>query len=334
MSKYFSLIIIAIFAIYLSACKTEFNPNADYKDITVVYGLLNQSDTFTYIKINKAFLGNASAYVMAQDEDLSSYGSDIEVKIEEYLNGGISNVFYFDTTTVYNKETGVFYAPKQVLYRYHTLNLLKEGRDYKLTIRNKKSGKIINAQTALVGGFNIKTPASWQNIIDFSTAGKSKVEWTSASGGKRYQVNMRVNYYESLNDTSHYQSKYLDMNLGTQKRATFEGGMLMSMEYINLTIYETLKNNLKWSTLQAPIYRKSGKVEYLISVATDDLSTYIDVNEPSNTIVQVRPEFTNISNGIGVFSARYNNAIDNPRKIDMGSKSRTILQEQYPMLGF
>jgi hypothetical protein len=31
----------------------------------------------------------------------------------------------------------------------------------------------------------------------------------------------------------------------------------------------------------------------------------MEVNEPSNSIVQERPEYTNINNGIGIFSCRY-----------------------------
>ena len=32
----------------------------------------------------------------------------------------------------------------------------------------------------------------------------------------------------------------------------------------------------------------------------------MEVNEPSSSIIQERPEYTNIVNGIGLFSCRYN----------------------------
>ncbi len=336
MFRYFSLLVLITFALFLSSCETDFNPNAEYKDITIVYGLLNQSDTITYIKINKAFLGETSAYIMAQDEDFSSYGNNLEVSMEEMVNGSVTDVFYFDTTTVYNKESGVFYAPKQVLYKCHTLNQLNEDREYRLIIKNILTGKIITAETALVEKFNIERPSPNQSIIEFSTIGKVTVKWRSAEGGRRYQVNMRINYFESIDDTLQYESKYIDVNLGTQKAETLESGMLMELESDGLTYYETLKNNLIHNGAPPQKYfRIPGKIEFLISVAGDELSTYIDVNEPSNTIVQVRPEYTNINNGIGIFSARYNNAIDKPRILDLGSKSRDVLKSgSYQMLGF
>ena len=42
-----------------------------------------------------------------------------------------------------------------------------------------------------------------------------------------------------------------------------------------------------------------------MTLGTQDLKTYIDVNEPITGIVQERPQFTNINNGIGLFSSRY-----------------------------
>ena len=42
-----------------------------------------------------------------------------------------------------------------------------------------------------------------------------------------------------------------------------------------------------------------------MTVGTEDLDTYLKVNEPITGIVQQRPVFTNINNGIGIFSSRY-----------------------------
>ena len=59
--------------------------------------------------------------------------------------------------------------------------------------------------------------------------------------------------------------------------------------------------------------RAAGRVDYIFSVASDDLNTYMEVTEPSSSIVQYRPPFTNINNGIGLFSSRFINSIDSLR---------------------
>ena len=41
-----------------------------------------------------------------------------------------------------------------------------------------------------------------------------------------------------------------------------------------------------------------------MTIGTANLDTYIAINRPITSIVQERPEFTNIINGIGLFTAR------------------------------
>jgi len=42
-----------------------------------------------------------------------------------------------------------------------------------------------------------------------------------------------------------------------------------------------------------------------MTIGTDDLQTYINVNKPFSGIVQERPVFSNIENGVGLFSSRF-----------------------------
>ena len=46
-----------------------------------------------------------------------------------------------------------------------------------------------------------------------------------------------------------------------------------------------------------------------MAVGSEDLETYINVNKPITGIVQQRPQFTNITNGVGLFSSRLSNII-------------------------
>ena len=53
------------------------------------------------------------------------------------------------------------------------------------------------------------------------------------------------------------------------------------------------------------LIRRFQKVDLFLTAGTSDLHNYIQVNEPITGIVQQRPEFTNINNGIGLFTSRY-----------------------------
>jgi hypothetical protein len=39
--------------------------------------------------------------------------------------------------------------------------------------------------------------------------------------------------------------------------------------------------------------------------AGEDLYTFMQINEPSSGLIQEKPAFTNVANGIGLFSSRY-----------------------------
>ena len=46
-------------------------------------------------------------------------------------------------------------------------------------------------------------------------------------------------------------------------------------------------------------------IDLVMTVGSEELDTYIKLNKPITGIVQERPQFTNINNGIGLFSSRF-----------------------------
>jgi hypothetical protein len=297
--------------LFVSSCSTKVDVIGEWKDITVVYGLLNQTDSISYVKINKAFLGEGNALVMAQNADSSSYDDALVVTMQELKDSVLQKTFTFDTTTIYNKDSGTFYYPKQVLYACVTYQQLDPTTDYKLIIRNKLTGKEITGITPLVGDFSILKP-SYNPVsptINFSDDDtKKEISWSSAPNGRRYQVVMRINYKEKFFDQPDTLYKYVDYFFSDKKSLTLAGGEEMQLEFVNSNFYVFMKNKVPYeAAVEAQVdSRVAGDVDFIFSVAGDDFNTYLEVNEPSNSIIQDRPEYTNITNGIGIFSCRYN----------------------------
>ena len=52
------------------------------------------------------------------------------------------------------------------------------------------------------------------------------------------------------------------------------------------------------------VIREFVNLDIRMTIGTTDLDTFISVNRPSTTVTQEKPEFTNITNGIGLFTAR------------------------------
>ena len=81
----------------------------------------------------------------------------------------------------------------------------------------------------------------------------------------------------------------------------FEGGVMQS-QIEGVKFFNFLSQNL---TPDPSIVRQYINLDLVMTVGTEDLNTYIQVNEPITGIVQQRPQFTNINNGLGIFSSRY-----------------------------
>ena len=78
------ILFIALLMTLAWACEEDFEINAPYQDITVVFGLVDPSDDTIFLKINKAFLGEGNTMEMAKIEDSSSYINGLNATIEEW----------------------------------------------------------------------------------------------------------------------------------------------------------------------------------------------------------------------------------------------------------
>jgi hypothetical protein len=304
------LFILVVFctSLLFDSCSTDFDINAEPKDITVVYGLLNQAETAQYIKITKAYLGDEDALVMAQNPENSSYGDNLSVSLEEWKNGIKNTTYYFSKTTITDKESGIFYFPNQDVY-IANIPLLKNDCIYKLFITNNLTGKLISSETTLVNEalFKLKIPMTGANIGFVNNDGEyvaSEVKWITAKNGRLYEPVFRFHYSDSnittqVRDTT----KYVDWILGSSKSNKLDGNEELSIAYDGESFFRILQGRIPLEPNL--IKRRAIRVELIMSMGGDELSTYIDVNKPSSSIVQERPAYSNISNGIGIFSARY-----------------------------
>jgi hypothetical protein len=294
----------------LMSCETDFDINSDWKDITVVYGLIDQTDSVHLIKINKAFLGPGNALQYAAIEDSSSYGSNLEVTLLEKLNNSERSIV-FDTTSRYPKDPGLFYYPHQVLYQSSS-KLYADGL-YTLNIRNKLSGKVITAETPLIHDFIIKWPKPGTVKFEFkrSTQTDQKFNWNSAVNGKRYQINVKFYYKESSlpGDTLVRSAEWVQ-----SPEKSDDALIVQEMEsaYLNEMFYTTCLNQIPYADAAkeaAVNTRQVLYVDFIFTVIGDKMNTYLEINEPSSSVLQDKPEYTNITNGIGIFSCRYSKTI-------------------------
>jgi len=279
-----SLFFLLIFTLF--SCNNKVDINADYQDITIVYGLLDPSQTRHFIKLTKAFQTEGNVYLGAKDSSLSQYNyDDIEIYLEEYSPTNYVRKIPFDTVLINNKDSGSFYSPYQVVYGTAENVILNQNNSYDLYIKIKPLDKEIKSNTLLIHDFSVTRPNTGQKYVGFTSPLPQNVEWRSAENGKLYQLSIRFFYTEKVGTerTVHY----VDMPLNTKKSNGTSGGEKMTDEFYGEMFYQNLAAKIDPPT--PGMIRYPDSLNYIFSVADENFTVYMDVNKPSSSVVQERP---------------------------------------------
>jgi hypothetical protein len=312
MKRYILALILPI-AIVLGACSTDLDINGDRKEVTVVYGILDATSQYQYIKINRAFLGEGNALIYSQVPDSTLYPYLLTVKLEVYnsVNQKVTE-YIADTVHIY-KESNIFFSGYQPYYRFIIPNYnsiygddtmwLNSSYKYKLVIVNPVTGNICESETPMIKNFTFEKPSPYSLTISFASDIVNSIELESAVNGKLYEAKFVFTYYEiySANPLDTIE-KTNSWTIGTTIAANTTGSENLVLNYNNYDFFYLLGARLEE---RPDVQRYPGKVKLVITVATDEMNTYIDVNQPSNSIIQEKPSYTNISNGVGLFASKF-----------------------------
>jgi len=287
-----------------TSCSNEVDINDDYKEISIVYGLLDQSESRHYVKFTKAFQTDGNVYLAAGDAANSQYKPDeIEMWMEEYgVSGNYIKSISMDTVLVTVKDSGAFYYPNQLIYATAEGVKLNQNRIYKLKAKIKSSGNVIEAETELVDDFTIDKPIYLIKYADFSGNYTKTIQWYSPKKGKLYQVVIRF-FYTEVSSTGVQTSHFADWKLSQTRSQTTDGGEKMTYEFLGASFYNNLAAVIP--PAEDGMKRWSDTLQYIVSVADENFTIYMDINAPSTSIVQEKPAYSNIANGFGIFASRY-----------------------------
>ena len=300
-------LILSVFAVVFTSCETDFDVNAEWEEVTVVYGLLDSGigKETQQIKISKAFLGKMAAPQMAQYADSINFDSgELAVKVIRLKNNGDSDTIILDEVPT-TRSSGIF-NNSIMMYTFENEDKFlsdklstSENYEYMLSVKNNITGNEVSSTTNIVSNFNFDMGAGFPfGFIETWIPGNSSatkfsstvVTWgNSNDNGVQYQIDLIFNYQENNIDKDLiYTTSVLE---GTSQFA-FEG--------------EKFFNFLKNELVKDPsIERKFIDIDLVMTVGSEDLKTYRIINEEITGIVQERPQFTNINNGIGLFSSRF-----------------------------
>ncbi|MBL4705277.1 MAG: DUF4249 family protein [Flavobacteriales bacterium] len=297
-------------------CSTDFELNVP-EETTVIFGVLDESADTQWIKVKKSFLGNGNNFAYAAINDCTQY-DNVTVTVEE--NGGLNRLWTLSEKYVpVNNSGGIFYTDSQKVY-YFVPGSLDGNATYTVKAEFDDNRPVVEATTSLVGSFDFTGifKAKLFSGLDFENgAGLASpsyvdqflIDWSTGTDAKRYDLTIRFNYDEH-SVSGVVTSKYIDWFQGTQISTTTVGGIQMDRT-INAELFFTfLQTNSELIDTTGVAKRVIENVEFILTAAHDELNTYIEINEPVSGIVTERPTYTNVTNGIGLFSSRAKRVLD------------------------
>lgn len=319
---------IFLFIISLSSCSTDVDLRAPYDDTPIIFGVIDQSVDTQFVKINKSFIGEGDNYLYAAIPDCTIY-KNLSAEIREI--GGQNRIFPLKEKFVKNIDEGIYYGDSQKVYYFVPIDLDPELK-YELHGSIDEGRKTFYAETNLLNEFNLTDKPSKQLelfnfndiTLEYSSIESSLFRFTAQDKDLLHTGTLRF-YYEEFFISGGSELKYVDIDLGDVLPTT--SGSEIEFSIGGDIFLNRLKTNNEVKNLTNVDTRRLINIEYIITIANQELTTFIDLNEPLTGIVQDRPSYTNVrvdeeDFGKGIFASRYSKYItvakDNNSSIVLG----------------
>jgi hypothetical protein len=307
-----------------SSCKNDLKLSAPYREIPSVYAVLNAYEPLQMIRVNKVFLGDGDATVMAKVADSINYKQDeLSISLKHSVK---PNIIEFKDSMVIADE-GAFNVNQRV---YISREKLETSGTYTLTIKNNKTGNIFLARASAIEAVqdtqyygNLTAPYSpyppttdTKYYIDYKTNEGAAYFRPVEDNTKVYQLIIRSHFY---NDFGSYKvNDYVDYVFANRypKDATIIGGFggsphiktnFRPIDYFSAVGLGLSKKNLTEGVLG----RKMFLIEYLIYSSTQEYIDFLEYNKPSFGFNQNKPLYSNFDNAsaLGIFTFRTRTSI-------------------------
>lgn len=315
-------VLIGLLALVLCSCSTDVDLYADYKDIPVVYGLLNASSDTNFVRITRAFCGDndnpINAFEVALISDSSNYPGKLDAFFDELKSvqgqpfQPTGRRFFLDTLTIHNKKEGLFYAPHQKLYyttEHFRTNVGNDKYHYKLYVV-KPDYDTVTAETGIVAG-DIGISSAMVDFQSNPTNASAYIIFTSTEEAILYEIGMRFIYWEGYPGQPMMKKEvdwsYSPKTLAAYDKVTGTDNIYKSYYSPNI-LFNVLERVIGNDTIGAgnhpDIIRYIDSFVVSIAAAGEDFNRYYQFVQTTMNGLSLSTEYSNVDGGCGILSSR------------------------------
>jgi hypothetical protein len=318
------LVLLLVLVMGWSACSTEVNLEAEWKDIPIVYGFLNVQDTAHYVRVQKAFLEpGGDAIQIAQNSD-SIYYDDIAVSLEnrtkgtsfplERVNG--ENEGYF-------KEEGLFANSPNILYKIDAVLADLEGGD-EVVLRIDRGDELppAMAETIVLSEIDSVGSSPSNNINRWRYDQLLPVVWRPGPEAQIFDVRFIIHYREvTPGQMVEPVAKTVEWVVSRSVLRDDPDSAREKVDVSGEAFYAFLGSAIPPSEGEVRLF---DYINIVITGAGAEFRDFILVEQANTGITSAQniPIFTNVEEGLGVFTSRYQLV---RRGIRLGDEARDSL---------
>lgn len=289
---------ICIVGLLFGSCDNELVVTDQWQDIPVVWGLLNKSDTAHYIRVEKAFLDpTTSALDIARIPD-SLYYETATVSLRRVNTG---QTFLLQRVNGdlegYPREGGIFAETPNYLYKIkaNIINLVI-GEKYEFILDRGDGTPLVTAQTIILPKPVLRNPSAGSQL-SFKRNSLFTFMWNAIPDAGIFDVKLRFHYRERSPETGNvYVPKKAEW---TVARNLVENEFKME----GIEFYNAIKSNVGENFEATRLF---DSVDIVVWAGGKELAEFIRVTQANSGITSTQdiPSYTNLSEGIGIFSSR------------------------------
>lgn len=291
-------VLFALLMITLTACENEVELSGDYIETPVIYGLLNSSVDTQFVRINKTFLQEGeSAVNLAEDPSNINY-QNILPTLERINNNEVDTL----RKILKPKEPGVFSSDSN--YVYYTTKTLISGETYRLNVRQQDE-IIAAAETDVLAPVVIRRPSANDRLSFVNTIGQQvqtyifAIDYTSRMA--KIELKMYFLYAEIVDGV--YYPRRVEIPIAAVNNIQKVNESNVDVSFNVDVFFDVLERNVPNTNTVKEISCYNNIIVEAVA-ADEDFMFFQDVNGPIEGISQVRPEYSNIENGLGLFASR------------------------------
>jgi hypothetical protein len=215
------------------------------------------------------------------------------VAVEEVIDGKVTRKAYF-TPVVVTKDSGFFPAREHWVYRADFT--VKSSTDYRLVVYIEEYDRIIYSTCYTVGDFDIINPLyPVVRPIQMQADHPLSFYWTRSENSAIYQLGFVMHYLETRDE----ETLFKDIVIPLKSIFLESSDNLYSYPVNSTNFYGYLARHLPVDTM---VLRRCLSIDAMVISGGDELGFYMRLQEAGQTFSLM--DYTNISNGIGIFSSR------------------------------